>query len=128
MLMKPKIGKDLTDKSVETDTARQEKAQRQSVVEGWSEDQARETAANEGLELTDAHMRVIRVLQGFYVANGEVAHARELSDMLADVFENQGGRRHLHQLFPQGPVTQGMRLAGLPVPPDAKDGGFGTAR
>nr|WP_201091533.1 hypothetical protein [Thiocystis minor] len=34
----------------------------------------------------------------------------------------------MRRLFPQGPVTQGMRFAGLPVPAHSEDEGFGTAR
>jgi tRNA 2-thiouridine synthesizing protein E len=34
--------------------------------------------------------------------------------------------RHLYMLFPGGPVAQGCRVAGLPVPAGAVDRGFGS--
>jgi tRNA 2-thiouridine synthesizing protein E len=53
---------------------------------------------------------------------------RELGDILDEAFSDQGGRQYLRRLFPQGPVAQGMRFAGLPIPAHSEDGGFGTAR
>jgi tRNA 2-thiouridine synthesizing protein E len=48
--------------------------------------------------------------------------------MLDMRFAHEGGRRWLRKLFPEGPVFQGMQIAGLPVPPHTEDAGFGTAR
>ena len=48
--------------------------------------------------------------------------------MLDEHYAEQGGRKYLRRLFPQGPVAQGMRIAGLPVPPHTEDEGFGISR
>jgi tRNA 2-thiouridine synthesizing protein E len=48
--------------------------------------------------------------------------------MLDSEFADRGGRKYLRQLFPEGPVAQGMRIAGLSVPPYTEDEGFGTSR
>ena len=49
-------------------------------------------------------------------------------EMLNEVFAGHGGRKYLWRLFPGGPVTQGLRIAGLPLPPHSGDKGFGTVR
>jgi sulfur relay (sulfurtransferase) DsrC/TusE family protein len=71
---------------------------------------------------------VIQRLRDYYLENGSVESGRELGDILDEAFSDQGGRQYLRRLFPQGPVTQGMRFAGLPVPAHSEDEGFGTAR
>jgi len=48
--------------------------------------------------------------------------------MLDIEYAEQGGRKYLRRLFPEGPVAQGMRIAGLPVPPHTENEGFGTNR
>lgn len=48
--------------------------------------------------------------------------------MLDIEYAEQGGRKYLHRLFPECPVAQGMRSAGLPVPPHTENEGFGTKR
>jgi tRNA 2-thiouridine synthesizing protein E len=59
--------------------------------------------------------------------HGPALHARYLLDPLAEKFAKQGGRKYLYLLFPGGAVTQGSRIAGLPVPKDSVDPSFGTA-
>ena len=85
-------------------------------------------AKEEGVELTDSHFEVIRKLRDYYLEVGSVESGRELGDMLDETFSDQGGRKYLRRLFPQGPITQGMRFSGLPIPAHSEDEGFGTAR
>lgn len=93
----------------------------------WSEDIARALAQKEGLDLTPDHLEVARFLRRYYLQNGLAEDGRELSTALESEFDARGGRRFLHQLFPEGPVAQGSRIAGLPVPPYTEDASFGTA-
>ncbi len=118
----------LTDVHVDTDVDSQQRSRREKQLRGWNEAQAHEIASEEGIELTDEHMQVVHTLRDYYRKNGPVEHGRELGDMLEKEFETKGGRKYLRRLFSDGPVTQGMKISGLPVPPNSEDDGFGTAR
>lgn len=97
-----------------------------SDMESWSESSAREMARAEGLELTQAHMAVIHWLRELYADCGVPAHGRALTQALDDEFALQGGLKYLYRLFPNGPIAQGCRLAGLPPPPYTVDQSFGS--
>jgi TusE/DsrC/DsvC family sulfur relay protein len=116
------------DDSVDTDIDSQQHTMREREIKEWDKEQARKLAAEDGIELTDEHFKVIKLLQDYYLENGPVESGRELGQMLDYEFTDQGGRKYLRVLFPDGPVNQGMRLAGLPVPPYSEDDGFGTTR
>lgn len=119
---------DVSGGRANVDSGRQDRRQSEFEIQDWDENAAREIAGNEGIDLTDEHMEVVQLLREFYLANGMAQNGRELGDLLDEAFEGQGGRRYLRRLFPNGPVTQGMRIAGLPVPELSVDAGFGTAR
>lgn len=67
-------------------------------------------------------------LREYYMKDGIPENGREVGDMLEERFDDQGGRKYLRRLFPEGPVAQGMRIAGLAVPPHTQDEGFWTSR
>lgn len=119
---------ELMDVSVDTDIESQQRSQRERELQNWNEDKTREIAAKEGVEITPAHLQVINALQEYYIEHGPAQKGSELGDMLDVTFSKQGGRKYLHSLFPEGPVAQGMRFSGLPVPKSSEDEGFGTAR
>ena len=116
------------DTSVDTDIDSQQRTQRENELKNWDEDQANQLAQQDGIKLTDEHFKVLYWLRDYYLEQGKPASGRDLDDLLDEKFANQGGRKHLHLLFPEGPVAQGMRLAGLPVPAHSKDKSFGTVR
>lgn len=116
------------DVSVDTDIDSQQRTRRQRVLDMWSEDIGRALAANEDLKLDDAHLAVIYSLRDHFLEHGFAEAGRVLGDMLDARFEDAGGRKYLRRLFPNGPVAQGMRIAGLPVPNLTEDKGQGTAR
>ncbi len=94
----------------------------------WSRASAEEMAQSEGLDLTEAHWRVVRALQEFYARHDDPSvNVRELHDALDEDFHPEGGIRYLYTLFPKGPVAQGCLLAGLTPPSGARDQGFGSA-
>lgn len=116
------------DTSVDTDIDSQQRTQREKRLQQWDETQAQQLASEQGIELNGDHFRVIHLLRNYYLENGLAETGRELEDMLDNEFSSQGGRKYLHQLFPGGPVTQGMHFADLPLPAYTEDEGFGTAR
>jgi len=94
----------------------------------WTPELAAAVAAEEGLELGDAHWEVVRALQAYYArhASDVVVNLRALHDALEEKFHHKGGLRTLYLLFPGGPVAQGCRVAGLKAPAGASDKGFGS--
>lgn len=93
----------------------------------WSRAFVKRQADAEGLgELSETQWRVIYTLRGLYRKNGRAANARHLIRYLERDFAEDGGRRYLYQAFPQGPISQGCRLAGIPAPPYASDPSFGS--
>lgn len=96
------------------------------TFESWTENTARKLAQQEEIELTDAHWSVIRFLRMYYEKHGAVSHARILTEALEDKFQIQGGLKFLYTLFPDGPVSQGAKIAGVPVPGDSANPSFGS--
>ena len=94
----------------------------------WSDAVAQRIASGEGLELHEDHWKAVKSLRNRYASGASHRHARELVTFLEGLFADQGGRRYLYQLFPGGPVTQACKIAGLPVPSDSTDPGFGTSQ
>ena len=97
--------------------------------EDWRQDDAQKRARDEGIELGPDHWQALRCLQ-FYFSRHEDTEIRirALKDALEEHFHHKGGLGYLHRLFPGGPVAQGCRLAGLPVPPGAVDKSFGSVQ
>lgn len=92
----------------------------------WSPRVASQLAEEEGLLLTDAHWDVIYRLREKYRTMGPEWTAREVTRALEEDFATLGGRRHLYELFPGGPLAQGCKLAGLPLPQGTRDPSFGS--
>ena len=118
----------MVDRSVDTDIDSQERTHREELLDKLDETHVRDMASEEGIELTDEHLGVIECLRDYYLELGEADNGRDLEEMLDEIFDGHGGRKYLWTLFPGGPVSQGMRIAGLPVPPHSGDKGFGTVR
>jgi len=111
-----------------TDAVNPSHADRESEIADWTDDDARGKAHELGIELGDEHWEVVNLLRDHYLEHGPAESGRTLSDLLNEHFADRGGRRHLRRLFPEGPVLQGLQIAGLPVPPHTEDEGFGVAR
>lgn len=108
-------------------TSSSREGDRKAELSEWNEDIARRLAQKEGIELKQEHLEVAEFLRRYYLENGLPERGRTLAKALEDEFDARGGNRYLHQLFPEGPVAQGSRIAGLPVPPYTEDASFGTA-
>lgn len=76
----------------------------------WSEDLAKTLAAQIGIDLTDAHWKVIRFLREDFKAQGETATIRRVSTV--------GGTptKDLFTLFPKKPAKKMAYISGLPKP------------
>jgi tRNA 2-thiouridine synthesizing protein E len=96
------------------------------IVEPWNQAVANTLAEAEDIQLTDEHMEVLTYLRKNYKKHGRVKHARSLSQALDTQFAAKGGSKYLYQLFPGGPVAQGCKIAGIPVPADSRDESFGS--
>lgn len=92
----------------------------------WNEQIAMDRAAEEGIRLTDDHWTVLRFMREHYRRHGPGAHARRIAQALDERFARHGGRGHLYRLFPQGPVRQASRIAGLPAPAEVAVPSFGA--
>ena len=95
-------------------------------LEPWTEELAINLARQDGLELTDEHLGIIRYLRDCYADHGGTISARILMNSLEEEFAGMGGHRYLYTLFPLGPIAQASHYAGLPMPPGTRDPSFGT--
>jgi TusE/DsrC/DsvC family sulfur relay protein len=102
-----------------------ERMDRHEELAHWSRDSATESAAREGIELGDSHWKVITFLRRYYLDHGWPAQPRVLIRELDTAFHDEGGTRYLYRLFPRGPLAQGVRIAGLPVPANVTNTSFG---
>ena len=118
----------MADRSVDTDIDSQARTYRKNLLDELGEEQVNEMAEKEGITLSNEHLGVIECLRDYYLEFGEAEKGRDIEYMLDEVFDGHGGRKYLWTLFPGGPVTQGTRVAGLPMPPHSGDKGFGTVR
>jgi TusE/DsrC/DsvC family sulfur relay protein len=97
--------------------------------EGWSEAEAAKIARDESIELGPDHLELLGALQEYFAKHSKTEiNARELHDALDEKFHAKGGIKYLYVLLPKGPVAQGCRLAGLPVPAGAIDKSFGSVQ
>jgi len=92
----------------------------------WSPRVASQVAAEDGLELSEEHWQVIYCLRERFRELGPDWTARRVTQALEADFAEAGGRRHLYALFPGGPLAQGCRLAGLPLPHGTLSPSFGS--
>jgi tRNA 2-thiouridine synthesizing protein E len=97
-----------------------------SGLREWNREIAMRTALLEGITMTLAHWEVIEFLRAYYLDHGPAPSGRALASALEIGFAERGGSKYLFRLFPDGPVAQGSRIAGLPVPPYTEDTSFGS--
>ena len=78
--------------------------------EEWSEELGSSLATNIGIEMTDAHWKVISFLRSDFAAEGETPTLRRVTTV--------GGipTKELFQLFPKKPAKKMAYVAGLPKP------------
>ncbi len=83
----------------------------------WSEELVPLLAAEENIELTDAHWEVIRFVRNFYLEFKTSPAVRMLvKAMEKEHGAEKGNSKYLFKLFKLGPAKQATKLAGLPKP------------
>ncbi len=97
-------------------------------LEPWDQTVAFSHAIKEGIQLSEEHFEVLMFIRHCYHKHGIIRHARSLTQALDIRFAANGGLRYLYQLFPNGPVSQGCKLAGVPLPGGSSDRSFGTVQ
>lgn len=119
----PDINKMINDTTVSDPERKDHKLD----LEDWDRSRGEALAQTEGIRMTDEHWAVVDFLRDFYLRNGPEASGREVATALEDAFEPQGGGPYLHTLFPRGPVAQGCRIGGVPMPAYTESDSFGSA-
>ena len=76
----------------------------------WDEDLAKVLAKNIGIDLTDAHWKVLRFLREDYKTQGETATTRRVQAVGGVPVKEQ------FALFPKKPAKKMAYIAGLPKP------------
>lgn len=84
----------------------------------WSEALASSLAADEGLELTDAHWQVLRFMRDYWQLNRVAPDVRHVTRHLAEKhgFNKKTAKQQLFRLFPYGYVRQACKIAGMQRP------------
>ncbi len=86
-------------------------------LEDWSEGVAHALAAQEGIELTPAHMEVVLLLRRFYETFQLSPAMRPLVKYVGqELGKDKGSSMYLLSLFPGSPAKLGSKIAGLPKP------------
>lgn len=81
----------------------------------YSDEAVRVIAAAEGIELNDAHWKVVGHLREAFREDGHTPNFRNLLKGMGEVLPGCDSKM-LYDLFPLGPAKQGAKVAGLPQP------------
>lgn len=113
----------------ETETSGSSVAKRRVELldQHWNREKSEALADAEGLVLSDRHWDVVLFLRKYYLKHGLPINARTTAKAMNQHFSDKGGSSYLRQLFAQGPVAQGSRLANVRIPALAIDRSFGTS-
>jgi tRNA 2-thiouridine synthesizing protein E len=86
-------------------------------LDDWDYDVARSIAANESIELTQAHWEVIELLRRFYEQFELSPAMRPLLKYIAQhLGKDKAQSIYLLKLFPGSPAKLASKIAGLPKP------------
>ena len=81
----------------------------------WNEDVAKALAAEEGIELTQAHWDVLNYLrEEYFENNGNQPMERVILKDMGKRWDKKVSSKDMYTLFPKAPSKQGNKIAGLP--------------
>ncbi len=90
---------------------------RLASLHNWSKDVAAQLAANDGITLGDDHWQVINAMRDYYREFGVSPVKKLLKRSLKDhTNSDRFDDALLDGLFPHGVLTQGSKIAGVPLP------------
>jgi TusE/DsrC/DsvC family sulfur relay protein len=83
----------------------------------WNEDIAQQLASQDGLKLEDDHWQVINTMRDYYSEYGVSPVKKLLKRSLKQRSQSEKfNDDFMNTLFPNGVLTQGSKIAGIPVP------------
>ncbi len=83
----------------------------------WEQGMIDILAAEEGIEVTEAHLEIILFVRAFYKEfNTSPAIRMLVKAMEKEHGPEKGNSKYLFKLFRKGPAKQATKLAGLPKP------------
>lgn len=83
----------------------------------WSEQAAQEIASAEGIELSNEHWDVIKLLRDVHQEFQHTPVTRVFVKLMAERLGKDKGRSiYLMKLFPETPMRKACKIAGLPKP------------
>ena len=83
----------------------------------WNEGLAGAMAKEDGLELGEEHMEVIKFLRDYFEKYQIAPMIKILTKELKKKYgKEKGSTKYLYELYPAGPAKQACRYAGLPKP------------
>lgn len=86
-------------------------------LDDWNEAVAEQLAAQEAIQLTEAHWEILRVLRQFYQQFEMSPAMRPLIKAIAAELGSEKGKSiYLMSLFPGSPAKLASKIAGLPKP------------
>ncbi len=84
----------------------------------WTPELACDLAAEESVELTDAHWEIIGFLQAYYAEYQHLPNSRLFVKAVSkNLGPEKGNSRYLNRLFPDNALYQACLISGLPKPP-----------
>ncbi|MFI3190246.1 sulfur relay protein TusE [Crenothrix sp. D3] len=84
----------------------------------WNETVAHQLADGCHITLTPAHWEIIHFIRDYYQQFKHLPNMRVFTKAIAKTLgEDKGNSRYLHGLFPDAPLRDACKLAGLPKPP-----------
>ncbi|MCW9024999.1 MAG: TusE/DsrC/DsvC family sulfur relay protein [Gammaproteobacteria bacterium] len=86
--------------------------------EDWNDNLARELAAEEGLELTEAYWPALRFMRDYWREHKIAPDVRHVIKYLAEThgYDKKQAKQELFDLFPYGYVKQACKIAGMQRP------------
>lgn len=88
-------------------------------IDDWNEEVAKELAEKDGIKLYNDHWELIYYFREYYEENmtNPTMHAliRDLGNRHKHYHDRKVIEKHIYRLFPQDPVREICKLAGLPL-------------